>query len=81
MLYTKFEICEFFFIFRNFFGLPSQALYVDKSNFKKSLHILEDNASDVQAVKMNKWLTEFCLKYNKITWFEYIFYTIIWWWP
>ena len=39
------------FIFKKHYELPSQALYVDKTNLKKSLHILEDNASDVQVVK------------------------------
>ena len=34
--------------------LQSQAIYVDKYDFKKSVHILEDGASGVEVVILNK---------------------------
>ena len=40
-------------IFGKHINLQSQAIYVDKMFFKKSLHILEDNASSVQANILN----------------------------
>ena len=34
--------------------LQIKEIYVDKNNLKKSLHILEDSASGVQVVILNK---------------------------
>ena len=33
--------------------LQSQAIFADKTNYKKSLHILEDDASSVQVEILN----------------------------
>jgi hypothetical protein len=47
-LYSNFELCEEKILdtSRNI-GLQSQAIYDDKNNSKKSLHILKDTASGV----------------------------------
>ena len=47
---------------RNTYWSTRQSIYARKKNLKKNLHILEDNASDVQVVMLNK-LSNF---YNKI---------------
>ena len=55
------------------YDLQSRAIYVDKNNLEKSLHILQDSASNVQVVILNKYLSKICLKYDRITldwWFS-----------
>ena len=49
-LYTNFEVCEEKdpWTFKKHIDLQSQAIYDDKNDSKKSLHILEDSASGVQ---------------------------------
>ena len=64
--------------FRKYIDLQSQIIYVDKKKFKKNLHILEDGASGVQVVIVEKCL----LKKN---WLNYIEFMILYqkkgWWP
>ena len=61
-LYTNFEFyekkdCKHF---PKHVDLQSQAIYVDKNNLEKSLHILQDSASSVQVVILIKYLSKFC---------------------
>ena len=52
--------------FGKYIDLQSQAIYVDNFVFKKSLHILEDGASNVQVGIYNMDLSKICLGYDEV---------------
>ena len=62
-LHTSFEFYEekSHRHFKKFNDLQSQATYDDRTNFKKSLHNLEDGASDVQVGDIGKVI---CLNFD-----------------
>ena len=53
--------------FEKHIDLQSQAIYVSKKKFKKSLHILEDSVSNVQVDILNMQSSIICSKYDGST--------------
>ena len=66
-LYTHYEFCErkCHKKYEKHIALQSQAFYVDRIFFRKSLHILKDGASSVQVDILNMCLSKICLKHEK----------------
>ena len=48
-----------------------------QTNFKKSLHILDDSASSVQVDILNTYMSRMCLKHNRITLIDVLLQTNI----